>query len=136
MIVVKYKNYRIPGFLVSLQKLGQHNFKDQKAAYNAMRILKKVDQEKALAEEHFIKLAKQYATLDDKGEFLPKEGVPGTFQVPDDKLPEWEKQYKEFQELESKLERYQVKVEDLDGSALTPQDLGFLDEAGVLAPEA
>lgn len=129
-VKVKLGDFRSPLFMQAVAKLAAHNFKDQKAAYNVMRLLKKIQSEGELAQAQFIKLVKQHAKLDDKGNFVPIDDDPknkDTYQIPDENQETWKTALKDFQELEVTIERYPIKIEDLNGSALTPGDLMLLE---------
>lgn len=133
MIKVPYKLLKSPQFQVALRKISNHPFKSQKSAYNVMRIAKKVDEESKNCQELFTKLLKGFAKLDDKGEFVPVDGQPGTYQVPDEKQADFQKAAEEFDELEFTIERYPIKLEELDGVGLSPAELGAVES--LLQPE-
>lgn len=110
---VTYECLQNPQFLTTVQKLAGHPLKNFRVSYNLSRIKAKIEQEGKVAQEMFSKLLKSYAKLDEKGEFIPHEGKPNTFEVPKEKEVEFVKARQEFDAFEFEIERHPVKLSEL-----------------------
>lgn len=132
-VKVKQGQFRSQDFIQGLVKIRNHSFKDQKVAYGVMRLLKFFEQETELVQQGFQKLVKQFAILDEKGEFVPHNGQPGTFQIIPEKVEDWKKAVKEFEDVDVELQQHPIRLEHLQGAGLTPGDM--LAVECLLAPE-
>jgi hypothetical protein len=129
MIKVKFGNVRDQMFMAAMSKLAHSpTFKDPKAAYNIARIIAKLGQQTDTTNELFVKLLKQYAKLDEKGNFIPVENRPGTFQIPDERSEEWNTKLKEFEAIEFDIDRYAIKLDDIADAKLTPAELNAIHD--------
>lgn len=129
---LKYSQLRDPAFTAAMRKLANYPFKAQKTAYDVMRITNKMTQEEKNAQELYLKMLKQHAKLDAKGEFVPRmegdKAVPDTFVVDDAKLGEFQKATEEFGDLEFNLDWRQVSFEKLEECRLTAAELSALQD--------
>lgn len=138
MIKVKYSHIKEFPFLDVLGKLYHHPTQPTqkpfpaRVAYTLAKISEKAEKEVELMRELWVKLLKQHATLDEKGEFVPKQStdgkpVPGTFVVAEDKQAEFKKAGEEFGEIEINFTQHKLTFADLASISLTPQDIATLE---------
>jgi hypothetical protein len=110
---------------MAMRKLSGHPFRDQKVAYRVMRIIDAVEGEQKTAARLYEKLVRQFAELDDKGEFVPNNGEAGTFVVKKD-VETYEKALKDFEELAIDLKWRKVQLQDLSEIHLAAAELKAL----------
>lgn len=132
---LKYSQLRDPQFVGAMRKLSNYPFKVQKTAYDVMRITNKLTQEEKNAQELYVKMLKQHAKLDDKGNFVPRmdgdKPVPDTFVIDDtspEKFAAYQKAVEEFGDLEFNLDWRQVTFENLEDCRLTAAELSVLQD--------
>lgn len=137
---LRYDCFQSKEFMVAKAKLARYPFKNQKTSYNVTRILKFLDDNEKLAQEQFIKLVKQHAVLDEKGDFVPRKNEKGeieegTYTIPEEpeKIAAWKKAKDEFDALEFTVERYKIKLSEMENLPVTPMELGAID--GMIDPE-
>lgn len=90
------------------------------------KLVRSVESSRLEAQEIFTKILKEFSVLDEKGEFVPEEGKPGTYQLLPEKGPELEAKVKEFDEMEFKVEIPKLKLGDIEGVALSPSEIDAL----------
>ena len=134
-VKLSYKVLRDGQFNNAMQKLSHYPFKRQKTAYDVMRITKKLEAEGKNAQELFVKMLKQHAKLDDKGEFVPRmEGdkpVADTYVLDTDdpsKMAAFNKAQEDFANLEFNLDWRQIAFENLEEIRLTAVELDSLKD--------
>lgn len=110
---------------MAMRKLSGHPFRDQKVAYRVMRIVDAVESEQKTAERLYEKLIRQFAELDDKGDFIPNEGVPNTFVVKKD-IGGYEKALADFEALSFELKWRKIPFADLAEIHLAAAELKAL----------
>jgi hypothetical protein len=128
-------------FVQALVKLGKfEGFKEQRVAYNVAKVIRRFDAESTIAQELFLKLVKQYAVLDEKGNIKSPEDKPGTYEIPDEKVADWKKAKEDFDDVEFELDCHKIRLEQLGNAPLSPIDLNALEPLlseleAVAAPE-
>lgn len=131
-VKLKYSQLRDPAFTAAMRKLSNYPFKTQKTAYDVMRISNKLTQEEKNAQVLYIKMLKQHAKLDDKGEFISRmdgdKPVPDTFVIEDSKLADFGKAQEEFNDLEFTLDWRQINFEALEECRLTAAEMSALQD--------
>ena len=105
-----------------------------KAAYNFGRILAKVQSAERDANQILGKLVSKYAKKDEQGKIFEPKG-PGSFEVSDDNVGEYDKEFKELQEVEIEIRRYKLLLEEVDGAKLTPDEIMAIEKI-LVDPEA
>jgi hypothetical protein len=114
MIEISLGQLRAPAFSQACGKIMNTPGLEPKVAYHVMRTVKLFEQELKLANEAFKKLVNEWAVL--------VEGKPDNFQVPPEKLEEWNKVVTNFHEAKIKVDKYRWKLSDLEKAQLTPAD--------------
>lgn len=110
-------------------------FRNIRTSYDVLKLTKKLNIELKNAQELFISQLKQFAYTDEKGNILPNEGKPDTYKIKEDLIPEWEKNFKEFNSMEHELGVYKLTLQDLDGLTLSANDLSQLESIIVVEEE-
>lgn len=118
MFEVTFANLNDPHVHASMRKLsGASKYPTSKAAYHVSRVVKMFDQEARESAEILRKL-------------LDKHKIPidaqGKFDVPDDKLEAWKKDYAEFSATKAKIAWDKIPVDFLP-EGLTPGELVMID---------
>lgn len=120
---LKYKLFEDRGFQLAVQKLADYPFRNQLTAYNVARLFKKFGQEAETAQTLWIKLLKQFAELDQNGNFKPLEVTQSDgsiskdfnkFVVADEKKDDFKKAEAEFGELEFEVPCTPLKLSDIE----------------------
>lgn len=127
-IKLTYGTLRDKDFFSAVAKINNFtDFKDARVMANIARIVKLIDKYQEEANDVFIKLLKQYAKLDEKGEILASPGKPGTYEIKDEVVAEWKEKYKEFCAVEFEIFAKKLNLHDLISAKLSPKDLIALD---------
>lgn len=127
-IKLTYGTLRDKEFFMAIAKLNNcAQFKDVRLIANIARIVKLIDKNQNESNDVFLKLLKQYAKLDEKGEVAPAPGKPGTYEIKDDSLIEWQNKYKEFCDVEFEIFAKKLYLHDLVPAQLAPKDLIALE---------
>jgi hypothetical protein len=127
-IKLKYEILKNPQFFAAFGKVYHCTaIKDVKAVANVARLGKLLDKEAELCQEVFIKVVKQYAHLDDKGEIKSPEGRPGGFEIKEENKDAWVKAMEDFNATEAELFAKKIAGHDLVGANLSPADLVMLE---------
>jgi hypothetical protein len=124
---IKYSTLKDPMFISGMAKVNRCPFPKTRLSYNVSRIVDKVQQEAKRAQDIWIKLVKQYAKMDEKGEFISPEDKPGCYEIPDEKQEEFKVKVEEFENFEFDIDRYPLKLDDLNGSGLSPQEIHTME---------
>lgn len=129
MIILTYGQVISPDFCQAFAKLSNHTgFDSFKTAYNVSRLAKKLDSEYKIIGKLHVEVVKKYAEVDDKGELIPyEEGGPGSFKIREGVKDEWLKAIDEFNKTELTIDRYPIPHDQLEGVALSPQEIQVLD---------
>lgn len=129
MIRIGYDVIVSKGFQDGMKKLLAYpGFKNFSVAFNAGKISQEVDIHTMGLKKSIHALAKEFAILDEKGEIKTPEGAPeGAFQVPNEKIEEWEAKVAELQARELVVDRPKFKAEDLSDVGLTPVEILALE---------
>jgi hypothetical protein len=123
MLTLTYGHVKNPAFLNALAKLAHQPMKSPKAAYSVARIVKALSDETSVVQAAFLKMLKAYALLDEKGEFVPNDGIPGTYQIPEDRVEEWKKVNTEFNLMTFDAKGRKICVDELAGDAMSAHDM-------------
>jgi hypothetical protein len=91
-----------------------------------MRIVDQLESEQKSAEKLYVKMLKQYADLDDKGEFVPRDGVPNTFVVTKN-VEAYNKALEDFEALSFSMKWRKLPLDDLSDLRLSAAELKALD---------
>lgn len=128
-VKLSYKEIKNQTFVQGLAKLANYGgFKDQRLAYNVAKLIRKWDSEAQMAQDLFMKLVKQYATLDEKGNIKTPEGAnSGAFEVVDEKADAFAKARKEFESIEFDIPVHKIRIDQLEGTGLTPMEMMALE---------
>jgi hypothetical protein len=134
MLEVTYGDVRNPMFKKSFSKVtNSTGFKDIRVVRNIVRIgnlLQKYEEE---VQECWIKLLKEYAAVDEKGDFIPNIGPDnqpqaGTYRIKEDCVGEaWDKAVKEFNALKFEVSAERMRLHDLVACNLSPAELSYLE---------
>ena len=127
MIILKYANLRDPNFLRAFSKLTNHNGLPTKACIVLVKLKKRVDEEIVIAQNEFQTLLKNYAELDEKGNFVPEDNQPGTFKLLPGKEAEWETASTALLEKEFEIQKSKLSFKDVESAKLSPQELIHLE---------
>ena len=124
---LSYKLLRDPNFMSAMRKLANHPNKNPTHGMRVAKLIKALDAEQVNLDKVWADLIKVYALKDEKGELVPRENIPNTFQIPDDKKPEWEKAVEELMESEFTAKADQLALDKLEDVGLTALELLVMD---------
>lgn len=134
MIKVPFKEFRIGPFMPVFQKIASFSKFGPKMLYSVTRIQKKLDKAHQEWNEQFVKLVKQYAEKDEKGELVPRknekgQAIPNSFEIPDGNVEAWKKAVEELDTVEAEIDLYKLSVEKLieSGIELSAQECLILE---------
>lgn len=116
MIKLKFGDIRKGEIFQSLGQIAQLPL-DQKWAYAVAKIMRKLNAESMTVQELFLKLVKQYAVLDEKGEVAPHNG-PGTFKIREEAIAEWQTKIAQFDETDLELSATKIPLQALEKAKL------------------
>lgn len=126
-IKLTYKDLKDPQFIPTMQKIATAPLKSPKTAHRILTITKALDPEIKKSQEIFEKTVKTYAELDEKGNFVPLEGRPGTFKIKEGEEEKWKKALEEYEAIECEVDAPKINIEHLEGITLSAMDLRVLD---------
>lgn len=126
MIRLTYKNFR-GEFLPAFEKLANMEGLHQKVAYHLGRVAAKLKPLTLKAQSDYIAVIKKHCLLDEKGEMVPENKVPGTFTIPPENKKAWLKAIEEFEKTAVTIDKLQLRVSDLATAKLTPNDYVALE---------
>lgn len=124
MIKTTYKHFNTQDITPALAKLANCKAFPIKTAYNVSKIVKALKKEVMEASEVFMKLLDKYGEKDEKG--LPKMDGNGPTIKPESK-EEYEKEFKQFLEIEVEVNRNPIPIELLEPAELTPVEIAALE---------
>lgn len=141
MFTLTFSELMNPEFTSSLRKLMNYNgYADTRLAYNVAKIGRKYQQEARTCQDLYIKHIKKFANLDDKGNFVPRmrellnakgEKIstpePDSYTIPPEKMEAFEKATEEFRNTVFEIQCHKVKLADVAGAKLTPNDMNLLE---------
>lgn len=143
MFKLKFGDTKSREFLQAYSKVMTFTgYKDMKVAYNIAKIGRKYDSEAKICQELWLKLLKNYAKLDDKGNIAPRmqesinakgekvsTKVPNTYEILPEKVEDgsWEKATIDFDATEFEIPCHKIKLADLAEAKLAPMDLMVLE---------
>lgn len=128
MITLKYSKLRDPNFQQALYKLTNYTGFPTKTCITIAKLKKCIDSESVIAQDAFIALLKQYAELDEKGNFVPLDNKKDTFKIIESKTEEWEKALLGFGDKVLYVEKFRIDFEDVKDAKLSPQDFIALED--------
>lgn len=127
MIEINYATIRKPGFVNGWNKIANHTGFTPKRAYSIGRIKAKLDQEGKVSQEVFNKLVHKYADFKECGKLLIEPTGPGSFQIPEEKKDDYEKELKEFEALSFEVKWPKIHIDDMEDLKLSPSEIEGLD---------
>lgn len=131
MIELKYSHVRNPEFQGAFSKLVNVQQLPTKVTCLIAQIKKAFDKEVETAQECFIKLLKNHANLDEKGNFveLVVGGAkqPGTYSIPEEKQAQWMEALKEFGETTFNVERRKILMQEISEVKFSAAELIALE---------
>jgi len=132
MFKLKFADIKSREFMQAYLKLINFNeFKETKVAYNVAKIDRKFQQELKLSQDLYVKLIKQYAVLDDKGEIACRieneTAIPNTYVIDPAKVEAWEVAVKEFDATEFEIPCQKLTLANLEGIQLSPNDFNAIE---------
>lgn len=133
-VKIKFKAFKDTPIVQTLGKLYNYPKFPPKTAYWVSRIAEKMEKESNYVQEAWMKLIKEHALLDEKGEFVPLEHDGqkqlGTYQIPEDRQEAFKKAAEIFGETEAEIElnsKLSFAMFENTGIELTPRELSALD---------
>jgi len=114
LATIAYGQFQDATFMAALARLGSHKFKNPKTTFRVMKLTKAINKELNDSQELFVKTLKEYAKLDDKGEFVPQDNKPGTYVIREEKVDEWKIAFNEFKVIEPSLHRKKLSLDELE----------------------
>lgn len=141
MLRITYREMFDRSFQSAISKLrGWDGFvkKDPRIALNFGKIVKVIEQEAKDAQEVWLKVLDQYAKKDENGKLLTTRDSSGMlgYNISEDKLGEYEEAEKKHADNVLEIQRQHLRLEDLTGSSLTPDELNAIEcllESGKVA---
>lgn len=118
------QNENLPLALVKLEAFPKYN--DIKVTYNIARSITLIKQRFLKVQNEFFDMLREYAKLDEKGQFIPHGDQPDSYEIQDDKKEDWQKAIREFEEQSFKIERHKLKLSDISGVGLSPKEINAL----------
>lgn len=140
MIQFQYQDLKKRDLMVAFNKLCQFpRLKPQKALMVA-KVSRQISEKEISVTGEFLEIVKQYCVLDDKGEIVPQEGQPGTYQIKEENQKAFQKVMDEFN-----VKTFEVKdcsklyMKEIEGANLTPNEIlaiePMLTNVELLEPE-
>jgi len=117
MITVKAKDLKNNAFIGGLQKVANFPFKKAQTGMQLAVTLKAVQSTSQSLQDKFTNLVKEYGTIEEDH----------SYKIHDEKMEEWKKVSKEFEEMEIELPGQKINLSELDGAGLTAVDLMVLE---------
>lgn len=128
MLQIPYLDMFNKNFQIAVSKLRSWDGfikKDPRLALNFGKITKAMEQEMKEAQEVWGKVLLEYAKKDEKGELIVEKHPDGSsgYHILEDKLVEFREAEKKHSSNTLEIQRNPVKLEDLVGCSLTPDEL-------------
>jgi len=128
MIKLNYGNIRDQNFANGVVRLRSFSGFKPKTAYNLGRVLDKINRAEKEAQIVFDNLIELHAEKDKDGKLVEYGGRPGTFKIADEKADEWREILEAFEAISVEpIERYRLKLDELENVKLTPAEMLALD---------
>lgn len=120
---IDYWTLRKPGFQAALGKVARASgIKGIKARYNVARLTDLMNQELKTANKLFVEMADPYLDKDDKN--MPFKTDDGDWALKDGaSKEEFQEKFEEFHAHKVTIERWRIKLSDLEPVDLSPGDL-------------
>jgi hypothetical protein len=118
------KSDDLPLALLKLEAFPKYG--DIKVTYNIARAIALIKQRFIKSQNEFFELLREYAKLDEKGQFIPHDDEPNTYEIKDEKKEEWKEALLKFEEQSFSIERHKLKLSDLEEVGLSPKELTAL----------
>lgn len=106
---------------------------DVKFAHQMAKMIRTLESESDLLSKVFVEYLKQFVKLDDKGEIVPFDGKPETYEIRDEfqkdpaKNAEYQKAMKDFEEIEIEIPHPKIPISKLGSVNLSPVELNALE---------
>lgn len=120
MIEITLAQLRSPQFSQAYQKLMHTGGLAPKTVYHIARVGTMLEQEQKIANDEYDKLVKKWA------EFKNENGQD-FWKVPEEKLTEWNLENKSFHEAIVTIDKYKIKLAEIEKAALTPAEFLALE---------
>ena len=133
MLEVSYGEIRNPGFKHAFIKVSRSTgFKDVRVIRNIVRLANILDKADKEIHEEWVKVVKNYAVLDEKGEFVREEENgkprPDSFRLREEFVGEpWVKVQKDFADLKYQISANKIYLHELVNCDLSPVELAVLE---------
>lgn len=118
MIELKWSDLRTPEFQMAMTKLMNANNLPFKTSYHVSRIGAKCQSEVKESDQHWLKLAKKYADINEK---------TGQFKVKEEHLEIWNKETGDFGETKFTIDKRKLSMSELEPVGLTPNEILALE---------
>ncbi len=125
MISLTVGTIRKTPFITGIVKLRDYDGLQPKTAYHVGRLIDKIESEQRNAQDIFTKIVKKYAKTDGMGKLLEPHG-PGSFEVPEDKVPDYQKEYEDFENIKIDIDKKPVAMVEFNNAKLTPGEITAL----------
>lgn len=126
MITLTYEQVRNKNFAAGLLKLANHSGFDPKVAYNIAKIVDKTRQFDRDCNKIHNDVVVELCSKDKDGNMMSPNG-PGSFEIPTENFDKFQKKMDELKGLSVEIERYRVKLSDIEEVGLTPEQLLALE---------
>lgn len=125
---IKHKYLGESRFQSALSKLYHHaDWANQGASYNVGKIVKECENQwKDVRAEHD-KILRKHAEVDEQGNLVKDEESGLPFKLIEEKKADYEKAVMELMDIEFKVERHPIKVEDMGKIKLSAAELEALE---------
>lgn len=119
MFTLTYRDLNNPNFIAGIRQLGQEKL-PLPVSYNLIKIIGRVEKEIKVASELYQKVLKNHAELNEKGEIVFKDNVPGQYIIPEAKQEAFHAELKEWEKISFEVDRHKLPMHALTGAALAP----------------
>lgn len=128
MTQIPYSALREHPFNMALKKLVDYPRFKPTLALSIARLVKRIDEERSVAQDLYIKILKQHAELDALGELVPKDGKPNTYIIKADSTQEaLDKALEEFGKETFSVEMKKFPLDLLEGVGLSGSEIMSLE---------
>lgn len=129
MIKLTYMDINNRLFIDAVKKLMIYDqWGSAQLKYNIHKIGRRLSDESDVAQAEYLKLVKQHAELDEKGDIVPvSPEQPGTFVIKTEKEEVWKTARADFEAVTFEIDCHPVPLSKLDLCPLSPQDVGVLE---------
>lgn len=116
-IAIKASELKNPQTIEALRKVANFPFKRAQVTMSVKMTIKDVQDKSKSLQDRFQNLVKKYTEIKEDG----------TYEIPEDKQAEWNKDFEAFNDQEVQLLGGKIFLNDLDGAGLTPVDMMHLE---------